>query len=128
MNLNWNIFSGGSRSRARTIARWDAEIGKIELDELQHSLVNRLANELELYNVRKKLLNVAEEALKTAQLNLDISTEKFRSGAINSFNFRDVQLIYLNAALSRLEAVYALITADTELLRLTGGIVAFQNK
>ena len=127
VSLNWNLFSGGSRSRARTIAHWDAQIGEIELDEMQHSLVNQLANELELYTVRGKLLNVADEALKTAQLNLDISTEKFRAGAINSFNYRDVQLIYLNAALSRLEAVYALIAADTELLRLTGGIVAFQN-
>lgn len=124
LTLSWNLFNGGNRKRAVDIARLDQEIGEVEAESMQHRLGNRLAAQLDLYNVRKELLDVSEEALETAELNLQISEEKFKTGAINSFNFRDVQLIYLNAALGRLESIYRLIEAHTELLRLTGGIVS----
>ncbi|NQT27789.1 TolC family protein [candidate division KSB1 bacterium] len=124
LTLNWNLFNGGNRKRAIDIAKLDREIGEVEIASIEHSLSNRLAAQLDLYNVREKLLSISQEALETAELNLQISEEKFKSGAINSFNFRDVQLIYLNAALGRLESIYRLIEAHTELLRLTGGIVS----
>ena len=82
-----------------------------------------LLNLYELYNIQKDLLEVAEENLAATKLNLQISEEKFKSGAINSFNFRDVQIIYLNASLQRLNSIYNLISTDTELARLTGSII-----
>lgn len=121
--LSWNLFSGGNRKRAVQIAQIDEEVGKIELEEMQHDLSNRLANLFEFYLVQKELLEVARENLEAARLNLQISQEKFESGAINSFNFRDVQTIYLRAAQGELEAVYAFIDAHTSLLRLAGVIV-----
>ncbi|HDQ44966.1 MAG TPA: TolC family protein [bacterium] len=124
LNLSWNLFSGGARNRAVQIAKVDHEIGQVETDAMIHSLSNRLAAQLELFEVRKKLVDVAAEAQATAALNLEISGEKFRTGAINSFNYRDVQMLYLNAAVGRLTAVYRLIESQTELLRLTGGILS----
>jgi outer membrane protein len=73
--------------------------------------------------VQKELLSVASENLEAAKLNLQISREKFEAGAINSFNFRDVQVLYLNSAQRELEAVYAFIDAHTSLLRMTGTII-----
>jgi outer membrane protein TolC len=128
LNLRWNLFTGGTRRRAVAIAKIDRETGQVEIDAMIHSLSNQLTSELELYNVRKQLLDVATEAQATSALNLQISEEKFRAGAINSFNYRDVQMIYLNAAVNRLEAVYRLIEAETELMRLTGGILGIYQK
>ena len=124
LSLNWNLFSGGARLRAARIARLDREMGEVEIEGMLHNLSNRLAAQLELYNVRKELLNVAKETQETAALNLQISEEKYRTGAINSFNYRDVQLIYLNASVGYLEAIYQVIETDSELLRLTGGIIS----
>jgi len=121
--LSWNLFSGGNRKRAVQIAEIDQEVGLVELDEMQHDLNNRLANLFEFYQVQKELLEVALENLEAAKLNLQISQEKFDSGAINSFNFRDVQRIYLQAAQGELEAIYAFIDAHTSLLRLAGVIL-----
>ncbi|MEN8118035.1 MAG: TolC family protein [Bacteroidota bacterium] len=121
--LSWNLFSGGNRKRAVQIAEIDQEIGTVELDEMHHDLNNRLANLYEFYLVQKELLAVARENLEAAKLNLQISQEKFEAGAINSFNFRDVQSIYLRAAQGELEAVYSFIDAHTSLLRLAGVIV-----
>jgi outer membrane protein TolC len=66
---------------------------------------------------------VANENLEAAKLNLQISQDKFESGAINSFNFRDVQNIYLNASQRKLEAIYDFIDTHTTLLRMVGVIV-----
>ncbi|MDX8338237.1 TolC family protein [Draconibacterium sp. IB214405] len=121
--LSWNLFSGGNRKRALQIAEIDSNIGEIELTDMQHDLDNSLANLFEFYQVRKELLTVADENLAAAQLNLQISRDKFEAGAINSFNYRDVQEIYLRAAQGRLQAIYNFINAQTSLLRLTGVIV-----
>ncbi|WP_297088725.1 TolC family protein [uncultured Draconibacterium sp.] len=121
--LSWNLFSGGNRKRALQIAEIDSDIAMVELNEMQHDLDNSLANLFEFYQVRKELLIVADENLEAAKLNLQISRDKFEAGAINSFNYRDVQEIYLQAAQGRLEAIYNFINAQTSLLRLAGVIV-----
>jgi len=127
-SLNFNLYNGGNIKRAIQNAIITEEQGDIEIEEMQQTLKNDLAFALNFYDVRKQLYNVAEIGVESATLNLQIATEKFRAGTINSFNFRDVQLIYLNAALGRLETIYNLILSETELQRLTGGIISeYQN-
>ena len=121
--LSYNLFSGGNRKRASQIAQIDTEIGLVKIDDMKHDLNNTLSKLFEFYLVRKELLDIADENLKAAKLNLQISQEKFEAGAINSFNFRDVQTIYLNASQRRLEAIYYFIDAQTSMLRLAGVIV-----
>ncbi len=121
--LSYNLFSGGNRKRAIQIANIEEEIGQVQIEEMQHDLNNKLANLFEFYQVQKELLSVAAENLAAAKLNLQISREKFEAGAINSFNFRDVQILYLNAAQQKLEAIYDFIDAHTSLLRMAGTII-----
>jgi outer membrane protein TolC len=68
---------------------------------------------------------VANENLEAAELNLSISEEKYRSGVINSFNYRDIQLLYLNVSFQRLRAVYNLIGSEAALTRITGGYLGY---
>ena len=77
-----------------------------------------------MYNLRRQLYNVAIESEATAQMNLQISTDKYKAGAINSFNYRDVQLIYLNAAINKLTAIYNLTSSHIDLLKVTGGLIS----
>ncbi|MDZ7742114.1 MAG: TolC family protein [Bacteroidota bacterium] len=124
LSLSFNLSNGGNVKRAIHNAELEKRIGELGIDELEHSLSNRLINFYDLYTIRKQLYEVSELNLESASLNLEISNEKFKSGAINSFNYRDVQLIYLNAAIGRLEAIYNLIDSHTELLRITGSIIS----
>ncbi|WP_299583409.1 TolC family protein [uncultured Sunxiuqinia sp.] len=121
--LSYNLFSGGNRKRALQIARLEEENGLVELEQMKHELDNKLANLYEFYLVRQELLSVARENMEAAKLNFQIAREKFESGAINSFNFRDVQLIYLNTSLQELQAIYNFIDTHTALLRMVGTIV-----
>ena len=121
--LSFNLFNGGNVRRGIKNAKIAEQIGQLETSEMEISLTNLLKNDFDLYNIRKQLYMVSKANLESATLNMDISTEKFRAGAINSFNFRDVQIIYLRAAAEKYQAIYNLIDMQTELLRLSGGII-----
>ena len=124
LTLSLNLFNGLNTRRALEVAKIQSEISKIETEEIIHTLSNTLSQLYELYNVQKDILLVSEENLKAAKLNFEISEEKFRSGAINSFNYRDIQIVNLNASLQKLNAIFNIISTDTELARLTGSIVS----
>lgn len=123
LTFSYDIYSAGSRRRAINIARINEEISAVETEEIKHSLTNQLYNEFEIYNLRKELLNVSNESLEAAEMNLQIAKEKFDTGAINSFNYRDIQLNYLNSALNQLQSIYNLIYSNSSLTRLTGGFL-----
>lgn len=122
--LSFNLFNGGNVRREIRNARINEQIGQLETREMEISLSNLMKNYFDLYEIRKELYGVSMANLESAKLNMEISTEKFRSGAINSFNFRDVQVIYLRAAAAQYQAVFNLIDVQTELLRLSGGIIS----
>ena len=92
---------------------------------MEHALTNELFNLHDFHQVRRELLNVANENLEAAELNLSISEDKYRTGVINSFNYRDVQLIFLNVSFQRLQAVYDLIGSQAALTRITGGYLGY---
>ncbi len=126
LSLKYNIFSGGNRKRAIRIAELDLEVGETETQEIKHNLKNQLFSLFEQYQLRKELLYVSEESRETAGMNMKISGEKYKTGAITSFEYRAIQLIFLNASLNRLESVYRLIETRTALTRITGGFLQQQ--
>lgn len=122
--ISFDIYNGGNRKRALEVARINEEIAQVEIDQMKHSLNNQLLNLHDYYYVLQALKGVAQESLETAELNMDIAGDKFRSGAINSFNYRDIQLIYFNSALQNLKATFNLINSESSLIRITGGFVS----
>ncbi|KKK52816.1 hypothetical protein LCGC14_3101110 [marine sediment metagenome] len=123
LRLSWDIYSGGTRRRAIEVEKINEEIANVEIEQMEHALMNELLNLYDFYSIRVALLDVANESIEAAELNMSIADEKFRSGAISSFEYRDIQLIYLTSALRRLEAIYNLIGSRTSLTRLTGGFL-----
>ncbi len=121
-SISMNLFKGGNTKRAISNAKINERIGNLKVSELKFSLENRLAGLIDLYQLRKDLLKISIENIKNASLNLDLSYDRFKSGAISSFNYRDIQIVYLNTAFGKLQAVYNLIDTATEILRLTGDL------
>jgi len=122
-SLSYTLYNAGNIRGAIDQEILKEAGGLIEINEMRHSLRLNMLNQLDLFNSRKELYNVALERLESAKLNLEISEQKYRNGSINSFNYRDVQLTYLNAALSKLQSTYDLIESHMELLRLSGGLL-----
>ncbi len=126
LTLSWSIFSGGSRQRAVAIAKINEASSQIETVQMKHALNNQLLQYLSTYNVNREILTLTQEQVKTAQLNLEMSKDKYKSGAINSFDYRDVQISYLDAVTSHCEAIYQLIESNANLLQITGNIISYK--
>jgi len=125
LRLSFDIYSAGVRRRGVEIAKINEEVAQVEIQQMEHSLTNELFNLYDFHEVRRELLNVANENLAAAELNLSISEDKYRTGVINSFNYRDIQLIYLSVSFQRLQAVYNLIGSQAALTRITGGFLGY---
>lgn len=121
--VSYDIYKGGSRRIAVEVAKIQDEIAALETKDLEQALENQLAQEFELFEVRKELVVLAEENLKAAELNLELSKMKFENGSINSFNYRDIQILYFNTALNYQNSVFNLVQSYYTLMRLTGGII-----
>ncbi len=121
--LAFTLFDGGRITRQIKNARIQETMGALQTEELKFLLNNDLLMALDRYNVRKKLLQISAQSLDNASLNLELSEERYKNGTINSFNYRDIQISYLQSALRNLQSKFDLIQTDTALLRLTGGIL-----
>lgn len=122
--LSYTLFDGGRIKRAIENAHINEQLAAIQIEQLQMALENDLLSAFDLYEVRKKLLSITEENLTTADLNLSLAQERYKNGTINSFDYRLIQVDYLNIALNYFQAKYNIIDSNSELLRLTGGIIS----
>ncbi|MEL6864401.1 MAG: TolC family protein [Bacteroidota bacterium] len=119
----YNLYDAGNRKRNIESARMEEIVNELEIEDLRRNLGTELKNTLEVYNNQRQLLRLTEDLIENARQNLNIADERFRAGQINSFDYRTIQLAYINASQSRLNAIFNLKNTDTELTRLTGGLV-----
>lgn len=122
-SLSFNLFNGGQTKRAIQEAKINETIGMLSISEMELSMSNLLKTQFLLYQNRKQLYQVALVNYELSELNMSLAKERFSRGSINSFNYRDIQLVYLNAAYQKLNALFDVLDTHTELLRITGGIV-----
>lgn len=122
-SLTYNLFNNHKISTAIKNARIREDIGNIEIDKMTLSLRKDLYTDLDNYNIRRQIYGINSRKLEAADLNMQISEDKFKLGSINSFDFRTVQVNYLTAALQELNSRYGLVESKIALMRLTGTIL-----
>ncbi len=125
VNLSYRITDFGGRKRRIESARLAEITAQLDVKDLQRALRTQLTNTYANYLNRIELFEVSQASLKNARQNLEIATERFRGGLINSFDFRIVQESYIRASQTRLLAVFNLKTVETDLLRLVGDLVLY---
>ncbi len=121
--LNWNVFGGLQVRRNIQNAKVQERIGNLQVDELKLQLNQELSLQYKTYQTRKQLIGISSLNLQSAELSLQLAEERFKVGILNSLDYRNIQLQYLNAALGQLQALFDVKEAEIELLRLTGGII-----
>lgn len=123
LTLTYNLFNGHRISTAIKNANLREDISNMEIDKMTIELRRDLYTNFDNFVFRKRIYDINKIKLETAELNLNISEDKFKLGAINSIDFRVVQLNYLNAAIQELNSRYSLLESDVALMRLTGTIL-----
>ncbi|MCB0584667.1 MAG: TolC family protein [Phaeodactylibacter sp.] len=122
-SASYPIFDAGVRRKRIENAQTEELIAQHNISDLQRTLNTQLANTLATFNTQKRLVEVTTALVDNARRNLEIAEERFRGGLINSFDYRTIQVSYINASQQRLTALFNLKNTETELVRLIGGLV-----
>ena len=122
-SLRWTLFNGSQIKRSIENAKTRELIGQQTTDQLKLSLQRDLQIAFDLFEQRKQIVEITRINQRATELNLSLAEERYRVGYINAIDLRLIQLNYLNATLSNLEAVYNLIDVYTDLMSLTGSII-----
>lgn len=121
--LTFNLFNGGKINRAIKNALIQEDIAQMQTEELRLSLRDDLRAAFDNYEVKKQLYGINLRKREVTELNLELASEQFKNGTINSFDYRNIQTTYQQAAVEELQALYDLTEAHVNLMRLSGGIV-----
>lgn len=120
---SYNLFEGGNRRRNIQQARIQELNAQLGIDDLRRTLLAQLDQTLASYNNQKQVLELSNQLVENARRNIQIAEERFRGGLISFFDYRSIQVSFLNATQTQLNALFNLKTTETELLRLSGGLV-----
>ncbi len=120
---SYNLFDGGVRNRLIQNAKTGEIIAQLNLEDAKRNFFLQLENTLATYNSEKELVLVTRQLVDNARRNLQIAEERFKGGLVNSFDYRTIQLGYINANQALFNAIYNLKLTETELIRITGGLV-----
>jgi len=121
--VNYLLFDGGARKRRIETAQLQEINAQLDYEANKQNLLMLLNNTLSTFDNQLQVLSLTEQLIENAGRNLSIAEERFKGGVITSFDYRQVQISYINATFSRLSAMQNLKNTETELLRLTGQIV-----
>ncbi len=121
--LSLNLFNGFDLHRREQNARLIIHNSKASYNEVKELVAGDCARLCQTYHNSLELVALEKSNLQAAEENVQISMEQFRQGSITPLTLREAQRNY-SAAQSRLiSAQYAAKQAETELLKLSGGLV-----
>lgn len=123
VTASYTLMDWGVRKRNIQNAQIQEINTQYSIEDLKRNLNLQLTNTYATYQNQKQLIELTESLVRNARQNLGIAEERFKGGQINSFDYRAVQLAFINAEQARLSAIFNLKSTETELIRLTGGLV-----
>ncbi len=124
LTASWQIFSGFQTKIAAENADIRTEMNSIMTERIRTQIMLTLQNTYDTYLRRKRVLEMEQQNLQTAERNFERSRELYRLGQINSVELRQAQLALQRSENAINNAEFLLKTAETELLLLSGRIMA----
>jgi outer membrane protein TolC len=118
--LSYNLYDGGIRKTNLQNAEITEQIDQLNILEAKAALGNQLDILIANYQNQLDVLAMTDRQIELAQQNIEITEERFKSGQVTSLDFRNVQNQYLNAAYSKVGAIYALLVTKSEIDFLVG--------
>ena len=118
--LNFNLFNGGATRRAIQQAKIQVAMAEMQATEERREVERLLQDALSRWQASARAHSISTQLAANSLLALEIARERFSTGAINSLEFRDIQMQQMNSEQQQVQALNAWQAADIELRRLSG--------
>ena len=116
------LFNGLANSRNIKNAQIQVQASKLEQEKTHLEMEDLVYRQYLNYATNVNLAKLEKNNLSSAKGNLDIAIEKFKLGAIDNLQLRDIQVKYIQAQNRFYQAIYQVKVGETELLRLSGNL------
>jgi outer membrane protein len=119
-SLNVPLYNGGETARAVEEASLQTKIAENELEKVRQDLFAEAEIAIQTYHTQLKIIQQYDLVLQKSEKTLELAQDRFKNGLTTSFEFRQIQMEYLQAKLVRLEALSYLKKAETQIAKLSG--------
>ena len=120
VTASYNLIDGGLVKSNIANSKLEQQIAELTYEDVSNNLKIQLLNLIDTYSTNMSLLAISGEKLQLAEENILIAEERFKTGAINSFDYRNIQLNLLNTAFTRLSILHDLIVTKGNIDWMTG--------
>ncbi|MFK8037484.1 MAG: TolC family protein [Crocinitomicaceae bacterium] len=123
LNLNWNIFDGGTTNVRVQNAKISLENQALTKEQIQLNLYTELANTWAEYTNQLAILNSEKANLSISEQNFLKTKERYSLGQVTSIDFRQAQLNLINSKVNITNAEFSAKIAEMQLKKLEGTLV-----
>jgi outer membrane protein TolC len=125
VTVGFNIFDGFNRKREQRNARIQVENNELRRQELELSLKADLSNLWMSYRNNLELWNLEKENLKVAEENHEIAVERYKLGDLSGIELREAQNNLLEAKERQSIAEYNTKLCEISLLQISGQVLNY---
>ena len=122
LNLVYNIFNGNYATRNIENAKINSLSSKLNYDYIKLQVETSVVKTFETFQSNLQLLALEEDNTAVVYENISVALERFRLGSSSGIELRQAQQSLEDAQYRLINARYNTKLAETELLRLNGGL------
>ena len=119
----WNLFNGWNNKREIQVARLGLENSKLEKESAILEWKANLLNTYQQFTTAKSREKLEESNIVLAKENLNISSEKLKSGTITPIEVRQAQMNLIDAQFRKISASFDQKISFLNLQQLTGKLL-----
>ncbi len=128
LSASYTLFDGFNNNRRLQNAELALRSSELALRDAKSQIEAELSRYFQAYQTNVKLTSLEHENVAVAKENVQVSLEKYRLGTLTAIELREVQRKYLDALERLISAQFQAKAAETELLKMTGGLVRADEK
>lgn len=121
--FTWNLFDGFNRGRIRSASLLNVDASRILHQENIRTQKAAFQSSLNLYKNSVRILQLEVESYDLAKESNDIAHERYKSGSINLFEYKETQRALEDSKVRLANARFNALSAEVELRRLNGELV-----
>jgi outer membrane protein len=124
LTLNFNLLNGGATRRSISLAKIQADIAVLDVENTRYQVSSIANNAYDRYTLGASVHGLCVQATRNATTSLEIAESSYKNGVINALDYRSLEVALQRARVNELSALLLWRGAYVEVQRLMGALRA----
>ncbi len=120
IRIRFNLYDGGRQTTKMKNLLIENEIAAITTDDVRANVESELLRLFSRYESYNRQYQLIKQSVDAADQSLLIAMQQFQSGAIDGFEYRQTQLVVLQAESQLIQTAYAMKAVEIDVFRICG--------